>query len=113
MTEQKTLFDRAESALTPKARRSDPQTSHDAAASISPEHITRLKAAILGAYKQHGQMIDEQLCRVLSGIATDSGIRGRRAELAAVGLVAPVYWGATILIKPTRAGRMSTVWELA
>ena len=100
------------SLFTQKARCCDPQTSRDAADSIKAEAVSRLKAAILDAYADHGPMIDEQLCRVLVGVATPSGIRGRRSELARSGDVAPVMASGVVVTGQTQAGRAAIVWDV-
>jgi hypothetical protein len=65
------------------ARATDPQTSHDAAASV--KHISELQLEILKAYKKKGPMRDDELCDYIRNVkkiaASESSIRSRRAEL--------------------------------
>ena len=75
----------------PQARRTDPQTSHDAANSV--KNINKNKKAILVLLRKHQS--DMQLVANYSKLvrqnkaprASESGIRSRRAELVRLGLV--------------------------
>jgi len=75
----------------PQARRTDPQTSHDAANSV--KNINKTKKAILVLLRKHQS--DMQLVANYSKLArqnkapraSESGIRSRRAELVRLGLV--------------------------
>jgi hypothetical protein len=75
----------------PQARRTDPQTSHDAAKSV--KDINKTKQAILSLLRKHQS--DMQLVANYSKLvrqnkaprASESGIRSRRAELVKLGLV--------------------------
>ncbi len=99
----------------PQARATDPQTSHEAAESITAEHLTKLEVAILEMLKT--PMIDEQLCGLLRYKCyegkydinpSDSGIRTRRCELAREGKVVDTGMRAK-----TRSGRNAIVWKTA
>jgi hypothetical protein len=94
------------------ARLSDPQTSHEAAESVNGLTITRTRKIILTILATR-DCHDEGLIstfRNLPGIpvASESGIRSRRAELVAAGLV--VDTGKRIR---TTSGRNSIIWGLA
>lgn len=92
----------------PYARHTDPQTSHDAAASVT--NLTATKQAILKALVRPGTDVDlVQRYKNLHGApaASESGIRSRRAELALAGLVKPV--GTARLA----SGRNAIVWAVA
>ena len=75
----------------PQARRTDPQTSHDAARSV--KDVSKTKKAILSLLRKHQS--DMQLVANYSKLArqnkapraSESGIRSRRAELVKLGLV--------------------------
>ena len=75
----------------PQARRTDPQTSHDAANSV--KDVSKTKKAILVLLRKHQS--DMQLVANYSKLvrqnkaprASESGIRSRRAELVRLGLV--------------------------
>ena len=75
----------------PQARRTDPQTSYDAAKSV--KDVSKTKKAILVLLRKHQS--DMQLVANYSKLvrqnkaprASESGIRSRRAELVRLGLV--------------------------
>ena len=90
----------------PKARRTDPQTSHDAAESV--ERVTDTQLYILQALRR--PRTDIQLIEAYRAIgkapqASESGIRTRRAELVRKGLV--VDAGIKQVLP---SGRMAIVW---
>lgn len=95
------------------ARRSDPWTSHAAAASISENALNRGQLAVLDLLIKHGPMDDTRLVEVYRWHAEggeapnmgDSGIRTRRRELADLGLVHNT--GKTTF---TPSGRRATIW---
>lgn len=97
------------------ARRSDPQTSHEAAKSV--KKITATQSAIL-AVLQVSAKTDELLILCyhsrsakhpdLYPKASPSGIRSRRAELVRLGYVKDS--GRTAQIS---TGRQATVWSVA
>ena len=88
MTDEPTLFDVPEEA---HARRTDPETSHEAAASLSSDKIRRSQEEVLDAIKRLGRCTDAEIIQsvyVHTRIGqSDSGIRTRRSELVAKGLV--------------------------
>ena len=75
----------------PQARKTDPQTSHDAANSV--KDVSKTKKAILVLLRKHQS--DMHLVANYSKLArqnkapraSESGIRSRRAELVRLGLV--------------------------
>jgi hypothetical protein len=95
-----------------QARRTDPATSHQAAAAITAERLTKIQQLVVDQLRTHGPMTDEQL---LQSIAVDTGrdfapstIKTRRSELVAAGVVVD-----TLEIRQTRFGRNAIVWALA
>jgi uncharacterized protein involved in exopolysaccharide biosynthesis len=75
----------------PRARNTDPGTSHAAAASV--QDVTRNQEAVLEVLRHHGPQTDEEIVRsyqhpdhpTLQGMLpqqSESGIRTRRRELA-------------------------------
>lgn len=100
------------SNTTPRARNTDPATSHQAAATITLSTVTDTQRMILDALQAHGPLTDEQLCQRIAEIerkpVSVSGIRTRRSELAADGRV--IDTGDR---QPTRAGRQAIVWGIA
>ena len=77
---------------TPRARSGDPQTSHDAAASIDPATLSAVRQGILGLLKLWGPMTHTDLILVYRrtwGLPkqTDQGIRSRCRELVVLNLV--------------------------
>lgn len=92
---------------TAHARRTDPGTSHQAAASVGG--ITQAHDRILDAFRRCGPMHDRMLINVLrNDRMSESGIRSRRAELVAQALVRDS--GRTVRLQ---TGRLSIVWEIA
>lgn len=90
----------------PRARSTDPKTSHDAAETVAD--ITITQAYILKALtkpRTDSQLIEAYRKLKRAPLASESGIRSRRAELVAKGLV--VDSGARGL---TPYRRTSIVW---
>lgn len=105
MSEQPTLFE-----ATPKARRTDPDTSHAAASSV--HDLRQRQAAVLFALRAIGPSTDEKLVarydRIFPAIPqSPSGLRTRRHELVTAGLV---EWAGTK--QPLASGRMARVWRV-
>ena len=100
------------SNTTPRARNTDPTTSHNAAASVATDTVTRTQAFILEALRAHGPLTDEQLCQRIADVerkpVSVSGIRTRRSELVTAGRVID-----TGRRQPTLTGRSAIVWSLA
>jgi hypothetical protein len=94
----------------PFARRTDPKTSHDAAESV--QNITATQQAILEIC--HKPITDHTLVAYYKNLAdqgivpraSESGIRSRRAELVAKGLVVDSGKRA-----PTYSGRSQIIWQ--
>lgn len=89
----------------PRARHTDPQTSHDAANSVV--EVTKTQLAIYKLLKK--PMTDEQLVEryKAKAWASDSGIRSRRSELVELGLIERKSEAKT------RSGRKAIVWGQA
>ena len=94
-----------------KARNTDPETSHAAAASVTLETLTQTQALVLQMLQTHGAMTDEQLCMRIAddqrSPVSVSGVRTRRSELVAAGKI--VDTGQRV---PTRTGRQAIVWGM-
>lgn len=92
----------------PFARITDPETSHEAARSVT--NVTPLKTEILKALTS--PMTDPELLIQISYrsslVVTASGVRSRRAELVQAGLVKDT--GAR---RKLSTGRSAIVWGLA
>lgn len=97
---------------TPKARNTDPATSHQAAATITRTAVTETQQRIIETLQTHGPLTDEQLCQRiaadLSKPVSVSGVRTRRSELVTDGRVID-----TGQRQQTRSGRNAIVWGLA
>jgi hypothetical protein len=90
-----------------KARKTDPETSHDAADSV--KDITKTQEYILKALKKPRndvQLIEAYRALKTAPRASESGIRSRRSELVAAGFV---YDSGEKIKMPS--GRFSIVWE--
>lgn len=93
----------------PFARKTDPTTSHEAAAQV--DNLTATKQAILKALNHPRTDVDLiSAYKSLYGapVASESGIRSRRAELVAAGLVQDT--GARVKLA---SGRNAIVWAKA
>ena len=95
----------------PKARHTDPVTSHDAAKSV--RNLTATQQRIVNLLRF--PMTDEELidsffvaADISGGYASPSGIRSRRAELVFRGVV--VDTGERVKL---RSGRHAIVWKTA
>jgi hypothetical protein len=90
-----------------KARSSDPQTSHDAADSV--KDVTATQSFIVRVLSRRArtdtQLIEAYRNYVKAPKASDSGIRSRRSELVALGVVADT--GKRVVLP---SGRSSIVW---
>jgi hypothetical protein len=95
------------------ARRGDPETSHDAAAALTPERLRESQREVLWLLDVWGPMPDSKIAEAaaLYGVAqSPSGLRTRRAELVAQGRV---EWAGTWeTIPPHRRARVWRVREL-
>ena len=91
-------------------RTSDPNTSHEAEKSVTGLALSY--RVILGILRDYGPMNDQTIIatwrRTQIHPASDSGIRSRRSELAATGLV--IDSGER---QRMDSGRMSIVWSIA
>lgn len=74
-----------------RVRKSDPRTSHEAAAGQADSKITLTQRRVLSAFKLYGEMTDATLVAVLNGmereagllkLTSPSGARSRRSELS-------------------------------
>jgi hypothetical protein len=102
---QPTLFEEE-----PRARHTDPETSHDAAASV--KELRRRQAAVWYVLDMEGPLTDEELVKAYAVRwphfpQSPSGLRTRRAELVARGLV---EW--TGRRRPLVSGRLAREWDL-
>ena len=89
-------------------RKTDPDTSRDAALSVSEQTITKTQVFILKALRR--PRTDQELVEVFRKFktapwASESGIRSRRAELVQRGLVTVVGESKTA------SGRRTYVWQ--
>lgn len=104
MSEQLGLFD------TARARRTDPETSHDAAASVT--ELRKRQTAVYAALLVLGPSTDERLVESYATLVprlpqSPSGIRTRRSELVDRGLVR--WTGDKTRIA---SGRLARIWEV-
>jgi hypothetical protein len=88
----------------PRARASDPETSHDAAQSV--ERLTEKHEYMLALLRDVGPATDERLFQYAIAVMSESGARTRRSELVAMGLVRD-----SGKRRKTRSGRNAIVWE--
>jgi hypothetical protein len=91
----------------PKARKTDPQTSHEAAKSVGMVSETQLIILrLLGKPMSDQQLVlaYSKLMPFKAPLASESGIRSRRAELVQLGLVEAKGESKTLF------GRKCIVW---
>lgn len=91
------------------ARRTDPPTSHAAAAALTPDTLRKSQAEVLNILRQ-GPMHDQRIAATAlawHSKQSPSGLRTRRAELVAAGLVEDSGRRETL-----PSGRGSVVWRL-
>lgn len=78
-------------ASSSRARRTDPETSHQAAERLTPDKLTAAQARVHAMFKLYGDMPDAQLVKYLhemersagfTKVMSPSGVRSRRSELA-------------------------------
>lgn len=93
--------------MSAHARRSDPDTSHAAAASISEQALTDGQRAVLQTLRRIGPAIDPQIHAAYVGPwQSPSGIRTRRSELVVQGLVRDTERRVRL-----PSGRHAIVWD--
>ena len=105
-------FDTAPTGPYPaRARAGDPDTSHQAAASVTERTITETHRRIMHILNDRGPLTDERIAdRYLAqyGLTSPSGLRTRRHELVEMGRVE--WTGDTAKLTTGRQGR---VWKLS
>ena len=105
MSEQLDLF----SDPRTRARTTDPDTSHDAARSLT--HVRESQEAVLRLFRRCGPMTDTALVSRYETVGerpvqSPSGLRTRRSELTAAGLV--IDTGRRVRLP---SGRRGIVWK--
>lgn len=89
------------------ARRTDPETSHEAAASVDPDKRTAIQENILRILRTYGPTSDVGIWHYDPlHLGSPSGARTRRAELVAMGLVKD---SGVRVVGPS--GRKMIVWQ--
>jgi hypothetical protein len=118
MEDQMTLEERNEQITGPgtrgpAARATDPETSHEAAASV--QHITAKQRAVLDILTTYGPLTDEEIRNYHRAkkypYQSDSGLRTRRHELVELGKVCAVMDGTKPFKRQTVSGRATIVWR--
>ena len=104
------MIDWIAARLAPRARRSDPETSHAAAAAASPMQMNEKRQAVLECIRRCGPGTDPQIWDAYQSMTlpqqTPQSVRSRRAELVSMGHV--------IARSVERIdGRLHTVWGIA
>ena len=96
--------------VTPRARTTDPATSHQAARSVA--HLRQTQRAVYTLLALEGPQTDEELAYLwherMADPISPSGLRTRRAELVDQGLVID-----TGCRRPISSGRNAIVWGIA
>lgn len=91
------------------ARATDPDTSHEAAASIDADKLSEDRKAVLLVLRSRGPLCDQDIFLHLTETGyniSPSGCRTRRKELCDIGLVE--WSGHRIKL---RTGRKSRIWQ--
>lgn len=93
-----------------RARNTDPWTSHAAAESLEPDKLRLSQEAVLRFLRRHGPMDDGKLVKTYNGDVpqSPSGLRTRRAELVAKGLVVD---SGDVVVMPS--GRKAIIWRVS
>lgn len=94
------------------ARRSDPATSHRAAASLSAHELCLSQSEVLAAFREHGPMTDETLVRVVEKQMSQSRARSARNELTKATPYRPALI-RQVGEATTQRGKPCIVWGLA
>lgn len=92
----------------PRARRTDPVTSHYAARRVDADVSESIRARVLHVLRTRGPATHEEILAVFADKGWDgspSGVRTRCRELASAGMVRD-----TGQIRQTQCGRASVVW---
>jgi hypothetical protein len=99
------LFD-----VSPRARSTDPETSWEAARSITPHVLRENQAAVLNVLRLYGPLTDEGIAAYYGDRPkqSPSGLRTRRHELQELGLVEDSGERARL-----RSGRQAIVWRVS
>lgn len=87
------------------ARRSDPQTSRDAAASMTGAHLSRQQGQILELVREWGDITAAEIARATGHTIQQSVAARRLTDLRDLGLIED-----TGVTRPGNTGRMCTVW---
>jgi len=89
------------------SRDRDPETSHEAAASISPETLRQSQTDVLALFRKFGLMSDHKMMPFAAILRqSPSGLRTRRAELVKLG---KLRWSG---MYDTINGRKHRMWEV-
>ena len=99
------------------ARRGDPVTSHEAAASLKSEEIRRSQLAVLRLFERFGPMYDAQMLDRYQTVQqpwelptqSASGLRTRRSELVAKNILED----SGVKVIPPGSRRRAIVWRVA
>jgi len=91
-----------------RVRKTDPQTSRDAAESVTSERIRKSQSEVLSLFYVYGPMTDKQLVEraaIRNVKQSESGLRTRRSELVTLGKLKD-----TGKRKRLDSGRKAIVW---
>lgn len=115
-----TAFNFEQAVRRPRARATDPDTSHEAAASISKKALSEGQKYILMLLNVFGPMTDEETWervereiqrRSYIPIKSPSGARSRRSEITISERNITGQIADSTLRRKTRSGRNAIVWE--
>ena len=93
----------------PRARKSDPATSHAACKSITPQAVSRSQEIVLALLKRFGMLTDAQLethAREEGVVISPSRLRTARKELVRLGFVAD-----SGIVRPVSSKTKGIVWK--
>ena len=88
-----------------RARNTDPDTSREAASSVTPDTISESQLSVYTKLKLMGPMSDEMLVTIIGPKFTTSRIRTARSELVTKGFVEMDGYGVTA------TGRKCRTWR--
>ena len=111
--EQKNIFPvyPGREAFKAHTKTGHPETSYEAASSLSSDKIRQSQKDVLWVFRNFGKMTDTELIEKYNRVGkpkqSPSGIRSRRSELRDRGLIA---WSGEYRV--LASGRKSRVWEI-
>lgn len=85
-------------------------TSDAAAASLTPETLSKLQRKVLDViWQARGYGVTDEQIGIVAGLSGNT-VRPRRGELEQAGFVEQRVWEGKLLTAPTQSGRQAALW---